>query len=140
VSEPGRDSVHTGYPGSGRRASVAFLGPHLWRGNRSTASLSSRPIRRGIHNIGGSGFLSAHRETESLQLAKITHAAFVELAILLENVRLPDCGTGSHGPSNGHGQGLVPVPVRIEALPAFSFNAVQVRAVLESKERMSGQD
>src|SRR5215472_2149606 len=77
-----------------------------------------------IDKVGRHGAPGAHRDAESFQFAEITDAAFIQLAVFFENISLPDGGTSSHHPSNGHRQALDSIRDGINALVAPAFNAV----------------
>src|SRR6266851_5343983 len=80
--------------------------------------------------------LGAQCGTESVQFAEITDAALIELLVFLQHVRLANCGTRSHRPSDGQRHGLVSIRNRIAALAALALDPVRVPAHLRSKNRM----
>ena len=74
--------------------------------------------------------------SKTVELPEPTHAALVKLAVFLEDVGLTQCGTGAHGPADGHRDRGRAVGDRVQALIAFAFDAIRVFAIGGCDERM----
>ena len=78
----------------------------------------------------------AQSRCETIQLAEITHAALIELAVFFKDISLADRGTCSHRPPDWHGHRLGAIRNRVAALAALSLDPVRVSAHFGSQYGM----
>lgn len=77
----------------------------------------------GIEKIGRANARRPERGTKPVEFAEIADAAFIELAILLEDVGLPERRAGAKGPANRQRQRLCAVRDRVIALVVDALDA-----------------
>src|ERR1700740_623088 len=91
-------------------------------------------------NVSGDRTRRAQRGTKTIQLPKPADAALVEFPVFLQNVSLPNRGTRSHRPPNGHSDRRCSVRNRIVSLVSFSLNSIGVLADSQRQHRMIDQN